>query len=247
MFLAGYLFVFFLSMLAYRRCLFQCQHTLTRMPLLVRFIARPAWIFYAFLGSLLLRDLWKFVQEEVIQSEYMTKIELPHNLTATEAAEFAIPGWLRWFALSTPFTILATFVVTLRHIISHVQLGSRYDLYFCTPQHDMAMQVVGLPVVYGMMSFKSLVRICRLMTGLGFQKLIAEMGEDNANWDHLVTGALATYNSNYELADLYEAWALWCFSSLCVNYLKGAVATQHMEFYRPLKGTSIEVYSLHTS
>jgi hypothetical protein len=78
------------------------------------------------------------------------------------------------------------------------------------------MQVIALPVVFGMMAMKSVVRLCRFMTGLGWQKLLRQTGGGSLppsvqkdDWTRLVEGAMETYKSNYELADLYEGWALW--------------------------------------
>jgi hypothetical protein len=48
------------------------------------------------------------------------------------------------------------------------------------------------------------------------------------------------YSSNFEVADLYEAWALWCFGKVCVRYVKlqiskGAAPATQLELFKPLK------------
>jgi hypothetical protein len=219
MYLAGAVFVFLLCMLVYRRLLRTdtMDEFLRGTPWLVQTLVRPATVFYTFLGTLLVRDCVKFWDEEVVQSLLLANCSgLPPMLTKEAKIPFVIFPWLRWLALLCPIPIVCTFIVTLRHTWIHMTQGTRTGRYVCTAQHDLAMQVIALPVVFGMMAMKSVVRLCRLMTGLGWQKLLRQTGGGSLppsvqkdDWTRLVEGAMETYKSNYELADLYEGWALW--------------------------------------
>lgn len=83
--------------------------------------------------------------------------------------------------------------------------------------HDLAMQVVALPLVYGIFSLDSVLEILRLLTGESYMAIserrrVADPGRE---WDRILLRVDQTYDTNTELADLYEAWALRCFGMLC--------------------------------
>ena len=55
---------------------------------------------------------------------------------------------------------------------------------------------------------------------------------------------LSYYETNYQLADLYEAWAIWCFSRLCVRQVKNVSRQQRWEgtarrLFKPLSSITL--------
>jgi len=81
------------------------------------------------------------------------------------------------------------------------------------PEHDWAVQVIMLPMVYGAMSFKSVMRMWMVFTGA------FGSAEEIPNFNHRVKALTDVYDSNFTVADLYEAWALYAFGTLCIEYV----------------------------
>lgn len=68
-----------------------------------------------------------------------------------------------------------------------------------------------------MTRFKSVLRMVMLMTGSTHSDTVADF-EDRKEvlFDY--------YEANYQVADLYEAWAIWCFARLCVRQVKNVIS-----------------------
>ncbi|CAD7937862.1 unnamed protein product [Amoebophrya sp. A25] len=103
--------------------------------------------------------------------------------------------------------------------------------------HDLSIQVIALPCVYSMMAFKSVVRVWMLMTGSTHNTNAADI---ESRKKQLVD----YYESNYQLADLYEAWAIWCFSRLCVRQVKNVSRQERWEgtakrLFKPLSSITL--------
>lgn len=149
--------------------------------------------------------------------------------------ELLFPPWLRILALGTPIATLGTFVVTSVHTGRHVRGIYRYGKGMIgeNRQRDRAIQVLALPMVYGAMAFKSVLRMLSLFTGMPDSDVggqTSDVGANGTSWTHAPRHAmdwnqrqqleLELYAANYQTADLYEAWALYQFARLCLTELK---------------------------
>jgi len=135
-------------------------------------------------------------------------------------SDYTIPGPLRFMALISPWCIFLTWIFTLIHWWQHLRSPRSFDEDICwypSYSHDLAMQVVALPLVYGIFSLDSVLEMLRLLTGQSFMAISEERREANPalEWDRIMLRVNQKYDTNQELADLYEAWALRCFGMLC--------------------------------
>lgn len=145
--------------------------------------------------------------------------------------ELALPYALRILSLGTPVATLGTFLFTSIHIASHVRvvLRRRSGLISAQLQRDRVIQVLALPMVYGSMSFSSVNCMWGLFTGR------AGRGQQSTAWKDLQTMNVNIYNSNFQTADLYEAWALYQFSELCLHQISSGLTKQRPGSESPSK------------
>eukprot|EP00928_Gymnodinium_smaydae_P042681 TRINITY_DN28705_c0_g1_i1.p1 TRINITY_DN28705_c0_g1~~TRINITY_DN28705_c0_g1_i1.p1 ORF type:complete len:547 (-),score=70.68 TRINITY_DN28705_c0_g1_i1:169-1809(-) len=132
--------------------------------------------------------------------------------------EFMLPFWLRTLCFIAPIFIGLTFVVTAAHIWLHFPKIRGFDddlRWYPSYSHDLAMQVVALPLVYGIFALDSVYRMLRLITGEAYMDFDPSEFVTPARWSSHVYHIEQMYDTNFELADLYEAWALQSFALLC--------------------------------
>eukprot|EP00931_Biecheleriopsis_adriatica_P007211 TRINITY_DN108518_c0_g1_i1.p1 TRINITY_DN108518_c0_g1~~TRINITY_DN108518_c0_g1_i1.p1 ORF type:complete len:477 (-),score=77.86 TRINITY_DN108518_c0_g1_i1:92-1522(-) len=128
---------------------------------------------------------------------------------------------LRYMCILSPIFVALTYVVTFAQWCVH-HLGSSRDFdqalrWYPSHSHDLAMQVIALPMVYGVLALDCVVTMMQLMTGQAHAEVSSPIGTDPATAAAQVARvSLMTYHSNLELADLYEAWALRNFGRLCL-------------------------------
>jgi len=130
-----------------------------------------------------------------------------------------LPYALRLLSLGTPVATLGTFLFTSCHIASHVRvvLRRRSGLISAQLQRDRVIQVLALPMVYGSMSFSSVNCMWGLFTGS------VRQGQESTAWKDLQTMEVNIYLSNFQTADLYEAWALYQFAELCLHQISSGL------------------------
>mmetsp|Transcript_4949 Transcript_4949/g.14434 ORF Transcript_4949/g.14434 Transcript_4949/m.14434 type:complete len:564 (-) Transcript_4949:75-1766(-) len=136
------------------------------------------------------------------------------------SAEYEIPNAIRMLAMISPIFIGLTWVVTITHWAKHLPKNRGFDedlRWYPTFSHDLAMQVVALPLVYGNFLLDSVLEMLRLLTGESFSMVPdSRVAKDcEGEWNRLKLQIEQTCQSNTQLADLYEAWALRCFGTLC--------------------------------
>jgi len=88
--------------------------------------------------------------------------------------------------------------------------------WYPSHSHDLAMQVVAMPEVYGVLALDSVMVMMQLVTGQAFSTVTAPGHAAHAMARRVTHMSLMTYHSNMEVADLYEAWALRHFGRLCL-------------------------------
>lgn len=127
-------------------------------------------------------------------------------------------SWLPiYLSLASIPALIGTFICGLMHTISHAKEVHKKGLHLdMLPKHDKAMQIVALPMIYGLMAFKSMMRMWQVCMNDQHEHALRELDSWNAR-----TGFLnQMYEANFSVADLYEAWALYHFASLAVEVVK---------------------------
>jgi len=175
--------------------------------LLVMFMAQYAYLVFAF-SDLLKSYPW-------LDPKTYHLPDCPNHPELS--VEYGIPSSVRMLALISPLFIGLTWVVTVAHWYLHLPKHRQFDediRWYPSFSHDLAMQVAALPLVYGIFALDSVLEMLRLLTGYYYEE--DRMAADcAAEWKRLKLGTDQTYQTNTQLADLYEAWALRCFGVLC--------------------------------
>lgn len=140
---------------------------------------------------------------------------------SAEMEDFDIPSGVGALCKLSPIFVAATFVITAFHLWKHVPCRQPefcgHLRWFPTFSHDLAMQVVALPLVYGLFALDNVVEMLRVFTGHAYMRAYdgKAPGSDYVTWITSVELADESYETNFQIADLYEAWALRCFGYLC--------------------------------
>jgi len=135
-------------------------------------------------------------------------------------AEYAIPPAIRMLALISPLFVGLTWLITMVHWFKHLPKNRGFDedlRWYPSFSHDLAMQVVALPLMYGTFALDSVLEMLRLLTGDQFRHIPEwRISRDClGEWSRMQLITDQAYQTNTQLADLYEAWALRCFGTLC--------------------------------
>lgn len=148
----------------------------------------------------------------LVVCEFLWTMRLFYMLEKSEEQK---PGahpsfWLIvWFA---PYGVLLTLVLCFQQTWRHLR---RMDQGTSPQKHDQAVQIIALPAVYGVMSFSSLVRTAQVASR------DARQGDPN-----MLPNAMIRSETCFQVANLYEAWALYQISILTLEFLKTAISKQ---------------------
>lgn len=197
--------------------------------LIYRRLCKTSWYssYYVYLTVFQLAffvwDCHNFVRYEVYKFDFLhAPPDFPADFPKQLRRALKITPLLRVFSFMAPISVLVSAALTTWHIRRHHlrirEIEKRLDGYpastirnTCHP-HDLCIQVILLPLVYSLMAFKSVARMWMLTTGTVFESI--------DQYHKMKKIELEFYESNYYVADLYEAWALWCFSRLCVGTVR---------------------------
>mmetsp|Transcript_38936 Transcript_38936/g.70261 ORF Transcript_38936/g.70261 Transcript_38936/m.70261 type:complete len:458 (-) Transcript_38936:74-1447(-) len=133
--------------------------------------------------------------------------------------ELKMPHWLHKLSLGAPVAGLLAFfslsILLFRFIkFNHarkVEEGS--DLPWKLAQRlEWVIIIIGMPLIFVVMSMRSLIRIWAVMTGSGWHP-----GQD---WDRIQRLELATYSMDLELAVAFQFYAVMMFGFLCTSFLE---------------------------
>lgn len=124
----------------------------------------------------------------------------------------SMPCWLRPVVLMCPILCLVTLIASSIQIFQHVE---RIHEGASVKQHDRAVQILLLPVVYGVMAMSSLTRMYNYV-GLESQPY----AHDNQESLHR---SLARSETCFWVGDLYESWALYQFSKMIMDVIDGKI------------------------
>lgn len=122
--------------------------------------------------------------------------------------------WLRWASVFAVMPVLLTWVVCVWDSFRHVRVMWRKQdtTYNSKKWHDRAIQIIALPAAFGLMSFSAVTRVWDMMCN-SFSDDIARL----SRWEDRERVASKFYEAHYQIADLYEAWALFHFGKLALE------------------------------
>jgi len=181
----------------------------------------PMYLTFGFLLYTAARNAWT----EMRATHFLDPAALEERFSAAVFAEnenevsLANCQWLRWLSLSAPFFVLATVGVSIWHTIHHVTEVKKREVSICDRVlHDRAIQIIALPVVYGLMSFNSVTRMWQVL--LNSDSVNAVAGVMNGGFTAKKDLLEELYEVNFMVADLYEAWALFQFAELALKVIE---------------------------
>lgn len=134
-------------------------------------------------------------------------------------------GPLIYFSLMSPLFVLGTLIVCIKHTAEHAQavaakpggLSSRSGKL-----HDNAIFILALPCVYGLMSFKSVIRCWQITinhVGGAGASIFSGFEERKEFLDEM-------YEANFCVGDIYETLGLVAFGHLIMAVLETKVRQQ---------------------
>lgn len=126
---------------------------------------------------------------------------------------------LRWMSVSSPYWVMATFIVCLYHIARHAMEmhrtsggnGMRFVL------HDKTIQVLLLPTVYGLMSLNGVI----FMWGIILNEETTM--QSLRSWQSRKKYYTEMYESAFFIADIYESFALLVLGQVVMKVLQRKV------------------------
>jgi len=170
-----------------------------------------------------IHDLVRCYVFEIEDLDFLTiPPTLPDDLLPDDIKDLELTTPLAILSMCAPISVIVTTIITLVHMWQHHKKiletenalqdettehikGARYP-------HDLCILVLLLPLVYSLMAFKSVSRMWMLMTGTVYT--------DKESYDEAKQLEMAYYETNYYVADLYEAIGLYSFSRLCVGSVR---------------------------
>jgi hypothetical protein len=155
----------------------------------------------------------------------------------TEEGSLEGYGALKWLGLSTPFWLVGTFVVCIFH--TYKQSKACTGGLLAHPQRDETMTVLALPAVYCLMAFKALCHMWQIVVNYS-------MGvHQNTSFARRVQFYLGMYDSNFMVADVYEALALLIFANLTLEIIERKVREQQHAQARGAEEAEVQDEVLH--
>lgn len=169
------------------------------------------------------------VQTMIANDEY----DAPHDAYQRWKNESTFDGFsfpLKEFSMLCPLWTLLTLLVCIWHTHQHINKiranrdensGTKGRLCDC-PQHNQTLTVLILPAVYGLLSFKSTIRMWMVMINH-----IPVPGHQHAttvlqyqSYAERREFLLEMYEANFMVGDIYETIALVTFGNLVMGVLK---------------------------
>lgn len=176
----------------------------------------------------------EYVKKVMQQSEVDNKNLSASFATWKEETDIGEMPWLRYMALSTPVWCVSTMLVCAAHSYEHIKLvirnGNRITVKKPDNTHetlwsDSIILILALPMIYGLMSFKSVIR--------SLQIYINHVGDTgHSGYEERKDFLNEMYAANFAVGDLMETIALVTFGQLISVYLdhRMRVTKKHMEY-----------------
>jgi len=165
----------------------------------------------------------------------------------TVDADIGDKPWLKWFAIICPLFALGCFGVCAFHTWQHVQQmkenngGKIMHMSGNALWNDSIVVIVVLPAIYGLMSFKSVVRMLQVYVN----HVPVAGGDDSAlrfqSYNERKSFLVDMYTANFAVGDIMETVALIIFGQLISQYLNKRIeVTLHNMESKSLSDKDIE-------
>jgi len=158
----------------------------------------------------------------------------------TAAVWTTMVPWMKPFIMVTPLVIFVTLACCVSQTVNHIDAIRKGE---ASLRHDRVVQIIALPVLYSVMAFSSGVEILQVASKGGSavmnleaetvqsDRLIASALTDPLHNDsraaaETVLLALSKCETDYMVADLYEAWALYQFLKLTMELIASSILKQ---------------------
>eukprot|EP00929_Paragymnodinium_shiwhaense_P065187 TRINITY_DN32709_c0_g1_i2.p1 TRINITY_DN32709_c0_g1~~TRINITY_DN32709_c0_g1_i2.p1 ORF type:complete len:268 (+),score=26.31 TRINITY_DN32709_c0_g1_i2:74-877(+) len=145
------------------------------------------------------------------EPDWQAEVGLEHN------------GFLRWMSLLSPISVAATFVVCVWHTAEILMtVGSHGKKLSECELCDWTMDIVALPCIYSLMAFQSINCVWRICINdkSGGLDAVGSSWMERASMLHVM------YETNFMVADLYEAVALWKFALIAMAVINARIDAQ---------------------
>lgn len=155
-----------------------------------------------------------------------------------------IPRWLALFSLNSLVVLVALYVTTtiiiLLQVVTHIS-GCGLSLLTCTYRsdgpaiislpRDIAVQVLLLPIIYSVLAANNVQRMWENLTSTFTDYEMRAVGNSTT----LAEVNREIFESNFAVADMYEAWALFCFARMVFQVIQP-------ELRKKIKADAVEVF-----
>ena len=158
----------------------------------------------------------QYANTSLIRESGMTNTSLDHQYQEWKD-EASLEDWqlLRFFSMMSPVWLCCNFWVSAHHAYLHVKRIGTRTLRSC-PMRDSTIRILGLPLCYGLVSFKSVVRMWQLVIDHVGTIESSHFTSYEARRDFVCE----MYESNFMVGDIYESWSLAVFGALLMDYIK---------------------------
>jgi len=156
-------------------------------------------------------------------------------------ASLETKAWVKYFSFTAPFWVALTFVVCIYHTWEHVKeiRDSNKKLCECV-EHDRTIAILALPLVYGLMSFKSVIRCWQIV--INHVPVAGNADASVAIFSGYVerkTFLTDMYESNFMVGDIYETIALVIFGHLVSGVIANKIGKMREHVTDALNSTSV--------
>mmetsp|Transcript_75 Transcript_75/g.274 ORF Transcript_75/g.274 Transcript_75/m.274 type:complete len:654 (-) Transcript_75:45-2006(-) len=152
--------------------------------------------------------------------------QIPRWLVIPEDFKEGIPHWLMLFSVYSLGALLVVYVFSLLSIVLQIITHTSQQVMRCkmlaagsamvTLPRDVAIQVLLLPMVYSILAAKNVCNTWSRMTN-HFEPALYCFNRTDAEKRTLLDDS---FEANFALADMYEAWALYCFGQMVGKVLE---------------------------
>jgi len=154
----------------------------------------------------------RFVHD--LKNANMSAVERDDILKTTSLKSFPA---LRWLSLFTPIPVFFTWLICVWGTSRQARiiwLTEDADIATSVHLRDLVVQIIALPIVYSLMAFAAVMRMWQIV-GDQWGNTIKTFSFQGR--EHYV---FRVYEADYQVADLYEAWALYHFGTLVMSVLQ---------------------------
>lgn len=140
-------------------------------------------------------------------------------------ADLSTHDWLKLFAVSCPLWCLGTFIVCVVHSRDHIKImqhknEGKLSKNGATLWNDEIIFILALPMIYGLMSFKSVIRCLQIC--INHVPVSGQTGASATmyhSYEERKSFLLEMYAANFAVGDIFETLALVTFGKLISDYL----------------------------